>query len=112
MTTPQSHLDTLDHLLAELGRALAEQDWSRLSELNARVPAAVAPAMAALRSGELDAEAVRTRLSELQQFVEEANRAGLGGPPFSGKGAERLESQPVGGPGLPECFRKPGQIAS
>lgn len=44
MTTPQSHLDTLDHLLAELGRALAEQDWSRLSELNARVPAAVAPA--------------------------------------------------------------------
>ena len=74
MTTPQSHLDTLDHLLAELGRALAEQDWSRLSELNARVPAAVAPAMAALRSGELDAEAVRTRLSELQQFIEEANR--------------------------------------
>ena len=30
----------------------------------------MAPAMAALRSGELDAEAVRTRLSELQQFVD------------------------------------------
>ncbi len=74
MADLQSQFDHLDKLLTELERALADQDWSQLSRLNECVRPAVEPLMAALEAGEVEAEPVRTRLEELQQFVDVANR--------------------------------------
>jgi len=74
MSPPNTHLQHLDQLMGELGEALADRDWKRLSALNAQVRPAVDAAMAALSSGALAVDDVRTRLAELQQFVDEANR--------------------------------------
>lgn len=73
MAGPQTHLDNLDRLMADLDRALADQDWETLGELIGRVKPAVEPLMAALESGQLDATRVRSRLEELQQFIDAAN---------------------------------------
>ncbi len=77
MATAADHLDQFDQLMTELGRALADQDWDRLSELNGQVQARVAPLMAALEAQELDAAEVRTRLEEMQQLVEAANQGAV-----------------------------------
>lgn len=75
MDDVQAQLERLDRLMADLGRALEASDWNRLSELNALVKPSVEPLMAALEAGSVDSEAVRTRLKELQQFVDAANRS-------------------------------------
>lgn len=69
----QPHLDHLDRLMADLGRALADQDWDALVSLNAQVEASVKPLMAALENGQADPELIRTRLEELRQFVDAAS---------------------------------------
>ena len=73
MTDARTHLDTLDKLMADLGQALAARDWDAMARLNGQVKPCRAPVMAALESGDLDPEPVRTRLAELQQFVDAAN---------------------------------------
>lgn len=75
MADPQAHLDHLDRLMANLGRALADRDWEAITELNEQVKPAVEPMMAALEAGELDAEPVRLRLQELQQFIDAADES-------------------------------------
>lgn len=75
MADLQAQLDHLDQLLADLGRALADQDWEAMSELNNRVKPAIDPLMAALEAGELDPEPVRLRLEELQQFIDAADES-------------------------------------
>jgi len=75
MADPQAHLDHLDRLMADLGRALAEKDWDAMAELNEQVKPAVEPLMAALEAGEVDSEPVRLRLQELQQFIDAADES-------------------------------------
>ncbi|HBX41652.1 MAG TPA: SOS cell division inhibitor [Marinobacter adhaerens] len=75
MADPQAHLDYLDRLMADLGRALAEKDWDAMAGLNEQVKPAVEPLMAALEAGEVDAEPVRLRLQELQQFIDAADES-------------------------------------
>lgn len=70
MADPQEHLDHFDQLMADLGRALSDQDWDRLAELNRQVQPAAEPLMVALEARELRADEVRTRLEEMQQLVE------------------------------------------
>ena len=70
MADPQKHLDHFDQLMADLGRALSEQDWDGLAELNRQVQPAAEPLMVALKARELSADEVRTRLEEMQQLVE------------------------------------------
>ena len=52
MADPQAHLDHLDRLMGDLGRALAEKDWDAMAGLNEQVKPAVEPLMAALEAGE------------------------------------------------------------
>ena len=75
MADLQAQLDHLDQLLADLGRALADQDWEAMSELNNRVKPAIEPLMAALEAGELEPEPLRLRLEELQQFIDAADES-------------------------------------
>jgi recombinational DNA repair ATPase RecF len=75
MADLQAQLEHLDQLLADLGRALADQDWEAMSELNNRVKPAIEPLMAALEAGELEPEPVRLRLEELQQFIDAADES-------------------------------------
>lgn len=75
MADRQADFDYLDRLMADLGRALADQDWDQLARLNAQVKPAVEPLMKALEIGEVEAEPVRLRLMELQQFVDAANES-------------------------------------
>lgn len=75
MADPQAHLAQLDELIAQLGRALANQDWEAMARLNEQVKPTIAPLMAALEAGEIDAEPVRLRLEELQQFIDAADRS-------------------------------------
>ncbi|WP_372981441.1 SOS cell division inhibitor [Marinobacter sediminum] len=70
MANPEEHLEHFDQLMADLGRALSEQDWDRLAELNRQVKPAAEPLMLALEAQELRADEVRTRLEEMQQLVE------------------------------------------
>ncbi|TYC58101.1 SOS cell division inhibitor [Marinobacter sp. BW6] len=73
MADPQVHLDHLDQLIADLGRALADKDWEAMGRLNEQVKPAVEPVMVALESGKVEAEPVRLRLQELQQFIDAAD---------------------------------------
>lgn len=75
MADAQAHLDHLDQLMADLGRALADKDWEAMTSLNEQVKPAVDPLMAALEAGELEAEPVRLRLQELQQFIDAADES-------------------------------------
>lgn len=75
MANPESDLQHLDQLMADLGRALSDQDWDELSRLSGQVKPAVEPLMTALEAGELDAALVRTRLEELQQLVDAADQS-------------------------------------
>ncbi|MHA7924183.1 MAG: SOS cell division inhibitor [Marinobacter sp.] len=75
MADAQAHLDHLDQLMADLGRALADKDWEAMTSLNEQVKPAVEPLMAALEAGELEAEPVRLRLQELQQFIDAADES-------------------------------------
>lgn len=80
MTDPQNsppselkpHLDSLDQIIADLGVALADQDWDALVRLNEQVKPAIEPLMAALEAGQVDPELIRTRLEELRQFMDAA----------------------------------------
>lgn len=58
--------------MADLGRALAGQDWDSLVSLNTQVETAVEPLMTALEAGQVDPELIRTRLEELRQFMDAA----------------------------------------
>ncbi|MGO1501030.1 MAG: SOS cell division inhibitor [Marinobacter sp.] len=78
----QPRLDRLDQLMADLGRALADQNWDALVSLNTQVEPAVEPLMTALAAGNLDPELVRTRLEELRQFMDAA-----------GEGATRAKAE-------------------
>ena len=78
----QASLDSFDDLMAELGRALADQDWDALVGLNEQVKPAVEPLMRSLEAGQVDAEPVRTRLEELRQFLDAA-----------GEGATRAKAE-------------------
>jgi len=69
------HFEHLDQLLADLGTALAREDWEELARLNASVKPTVEPLMVALEAGEVEADLVRQRLEELQQFVDAANES-------------------------------------
>lgn len=73
MADTQADFDNLDRLMTALGRALSDQNWEELSRLNSQVKPTVEPLMAALEAGEVEAEPVRLRLEELQQFVDAAN---------------------------------------
>ncbi len=75
MADPQAHLARLDELMAQLGRALADQDWDAMARLKEQVKPAVAPLMACLEAGEIEAEPVRLRLEELQQFIDAADQS-------------------------------------
>lgn len=75
MADSNAHLEHLDRLLADLGRALADKDWDAMAQLNNRVKPAVEPLLAALEAGELEPEPVRLRLEELQQFVDAADES-------------------------------------
>ncbi|KMQ74965.1 hypothetical protein [Marinobacter subterrani] len=75
MADSNAHLEHLDRLLADLGRALADKDWGAMAQLNNRVKPAVEPLLAALEAGELEPEPVRLRLEELQQFVDAADES-------------------------------------
>ena len=46
-----------------------------MASLNEKVKPAVAPLMAALEAGEVEAEPVRLRLQELQQFIDAADES-------------------------------------
>jgi len=74
MASSPDDLQQFDQLMGEMGRALADQDWARLSELNGQVQSKVEPLMAALAAQELDATEVRTRLEEMQQLVDAASQ--------------------------------------
>ncbi|QSP94414.1 SOS cell division inhibitor [Marinobacter salinisoli] len=69
MSSPNDLLDTVDRLMSDLSRALGEEDWNRLGELNADIKPSVDPMMAAMESGALDVAAVKLRLEELQQLI-------------------------------------------
>lgn len=73
MADTQACLDKIDQLLADLGRALADQDWETLTELCGQVKSTVEPVIQGLEAGTLAAEPVRTRLQELQKFLDAAN---------------------------------------
>ena len=75
MADAQAHLDHLDRLMADLGRGLEDKDWEAMTSLNEQVKPAVEPLMAALEAGELEAEPVRLRLQELQQFIDAADES-------------------------------------
>jgi division protein CdvB (Snf7/Vps24/ESCRT-III family) len=68
----QTHLDSLDELMAELGDALRDQDWDALVRLNEQIKPRVEPLMTSLETGQIDPELVRTRLEELRQFMDAA----------------------------------------
>lgn len=74
MASTADDLEQFDQLMGDMGRALADQDWDRLSELNGQVRSKVEPLMAALAAKSLDAEQVRTRLEEMQQLVDAAGQ--------------------------------------
>ena len=74
MANTPDDLEQFDQLMGDMGRALADQDWERLSELNSQVKATVEPLMAALAANELEAAQVRTRLEEMQQLVDAASQ--------------------------------------
>ena len=73
MSTEQ--LDALDTLTEHMKTALEAQDWDELGRLTQLVTPTVEPIMAALESGELDAEPVRERLASLQTFCDRANNS-------------------------------------
>ncbi|MBQ0834630.1 SOS cell division inhibitor [Marinobacter sp.] len=73
----QYHLDSVDQLLADLGCALAEQNWDTLVSLNEKIKPALEPLMLALEAGQLDSELVRTRLEELRQFTDAAGESAI-----------------------------------
>jgi len=75
-------LVNFDQLMADLGRALAAQDWDGLVSLNAGVKPATEPLIAALEAGLVEPEPVRTRLEELRQFLDAA-----------GEGAARAKAE-------------------
>ena len=75
MADLQVQLEHLDQLLADLGRALADQDWDAMGQLNNQVKPAIEPLRAALEAGELEPEPLRPRLEELQQFIDAADES-------------------------------------
>lgn len=74
-TSPEARacLDNLDQLIADLGEALATQDWDTLARLNARVKPLVEPAMAALEAGEAEPAQVQSRLEALRRYADAAS---------------------------------------
>lgn len=81
-TELQRYLDNFDQLMADLGRALADQDWDALVRLNEQVKPTIEPLMISLEAGQADPELVRTRLEELRQFMDAA-----------GEGATRAKAE-------------------
>lgn len=63
----------LDDRIAALRQALEDSDWDQLAELNRNVRNLVDPVMTALEKRELDLQAVRQRLAELDRFVSDAD---------------------------------------
>lgn len=78
----QAYLDNFDQLMADLGRALADQDWDALVQLNGQVKPTIEPLMTSLEAEQADPEVVRTRIEELRQFLDAA-----------GEGATRAKSE-------------------
>ncbi len=78
----QSCLANFDQLMADLGSALANQDWDALVSLGAGVKPATEPLIAALEDGQIKPELVRARLEELRQFLDTA-----------GEGAARAKAE-------------------
>lgn len=72
MAETQPCLEKIDELLADLGRALADHDWEALTKLCEQVNPTVEPVIRGLETGILQAGPVRTRLQELQQFLDAA----------------------------------------
>lgn len=70
MADPQEDLERFDRLMADLGRALSEQDWDLLTELSRQVRPAAECLMVALEARRVSADQVRIRLEEMQQLVE------------------------------------------
>ncbi|RBW50055.1 SOS cell division inhibitor [Marinobacter sp. F3R11] len=75
-------LVNFDRLMADLGRALADENWESLISLNAGVKPATEPMIAALEAGLVEPEPVRVRLEELRQFLDAA-----------GEGAARAKAE-------------------
>jgi len=78
----QPCLANFDQLMADLGIALADQEWDALVSLNARVKPAIEPLMTALEAEQIEPEPVRMRLEELRQFLDAA-----------GEGAARAKAE-------------------
>lgn len=78
----ESCLANFDQLMADLGRALADQDWDALVSLNVGVKPVTELLIAALEDGQIEPESVRKRLEELGQFLDSA-----------GEGAARAKAE-------------------
>ena len=70
-------LAALDDLILTLDKALMDDDWTGLTELDAHVHAHVEVAVGEAKAGEADAEAVRVRLDQLQTLYEQARERAL-----------------------------------
>ncbi|MEC7815042.1 MAG: SOS cell division inhibitor [Pseudomonadota bacterium] len=77
MADANAALSELDQLQQQLNKALTDEDWAALSDLNARVKPTVEPIMLALEQGLLKPSAVQARLETLNDFVQMANSAAL-----------------------------------
>lgn len=77
MADANAALSELDQLQQQLNKALTDEDWAALSDLNARVKPTVEPVMLALEQGLLKPSAVQARLETLNDFVQMANSAAL-----------------------------------
>ncbi len=74
MADTQAELASLDLLIENLERALAEQNWEELGELSEKIKPTVEPLMLALEEGRLDATPVHSRLEQLHCFVDAADK--------------------------------------
>ena len=77
MADANAALSELDQLQQQLNKALTDEDWAALSDLNARVKPTVEPVMQALEQGLIKPSAVQSRLETLNDFVQMANSAAM-----------------------------------
>ncbi|WP_404361807.1 SOS cell division inhibitor [Marinobacter sp.] len=67
-------LEQLDTLIDDLRREITKEDWEAVTSLNGRVASRVEAAMSELAAGDISAEAVEERLTDLQALCGQAER--------------------------------------
>lgn len=83
-------LARLDQLLEHLQQALKDQDWELISRLNPEIKPAIEPLLSALEQNRFPADTLRSRLRQMQEFVDAADSAAR-----QAKAAARLELQEI-----------------